>query len=250
MVTSLTTREKTVNFDQFSPVPITFILKLTKKLSPGSIGNRPSKLTVFDHIPDFQVFNSNQAIRANQISCQLMEKIGTSIADSEAVSRVLATLCAYALHLGVYSSYFKSRFISVTRAFGFPTQFLLRCLKLLIQPIEMLWISYLVTVASTQQTRNTNIYTNLFRRWWQWLNSWVIYQQRNKPSTRWFEFNRNSRRTASIWQKPRPNYRQRLFALSKPKISIFELKSRFGKLSRTTIPFSFKSWVFIVSPKS
>ena len=41
MATPFTTWKKSVNLDQFSPVPITFILKLTRHLSPSSIGNRP-----------------------------------------------------------------------------------------------------------------------------------------------------------------------------------------------------------------
>ena len=116
MVTSLRTRKKSVNLDQFSSIPITFIFKLTKELPPSSIGDRPSKLVVLDHIPNCQVFNGNQVVTIDQISRQLVQKIGTSIADSEAVSRVLATLCAYALHFGVYPSYFKSRALSVIRA--------------------------------------------------------------------------------------------------------------------------------------
>ena len=80
---------------------------------------------ILDYVSNCQVFNSNQTIRANKASCQLVEKIGTSI-----------------FNLGVYLGYFKSRFVSVTRAFGFPTQFLLRCLEFSIQPIKMFWVGY------------------------------------------------------------------------------------------------------------
>ncbi len=223
MVTSLTTRKKSVNLDQCSPVPITFIFKLTEKLTPRSIANATSKLAVLNHISNCQVFNSNQAIRTNQVSSQLMEKIGTSI-----------------FYFGVYLGYFKSRFISVTRAFGFPTQFLLRCFQFSIQPIEMLGIGNFFTIASTQETGDADIDTYLLRCWWQHFNSVVIYQQRNKPPTRWFEFNCNSRRTTSIGQKPRPNYWQRLFTFSKPELIVSILKSRLGKLSRTAITLGFK----------
>ena len=117
MVTTLATREKSVNFDQESPVPFALVLKLTKHLTPRSIRDRPSKLVVTNHIPDCQVFDSYQAIFSYQTSSQLMQKIGTSIFDKT-----------------VYFSYCHSRFMSVTRAFGFPTQFLLRCFKFSIQP--------------------------------------------------------------------------------------------------------------------
>jgi hypothetical protein len=185
MVTSFTAREKSVNFDQGSPVPIAFILKLTKHFAPSSIANTvgfyvgsfphktrrtTSQLTITNHVSDGKILNSNYAIVSNQISGQFMQKISTSIFD-----------------FGVYLSYFKSRFRSVIRAFGFPTQQLLRHFKLLIQPIKMLWIGYLLSIAGSQQTRNTNVNPNLFFRWWQWLNSWVIHQQRNKPSTLFFQ---------------------------------------------------------------
>ena len=243
MVTTLTTREKSVNFDQCSPVPFTFIFKLTKELTPSSVTDASSEFMVFDHISNCQVFNSYQTVFSNQASRQLMQKISTSIADSEAVSRVLATLCAYALHFGVYLGYFKSCFISIVRAFGFPTQQLLRDLKLLIQFIKMLWIGYFLPVAGTQQTRDANIYTNLFINWRQWSNSSVVYQQRNKPSTRRFKFDCDSRRTNTVRQKSRPNYIQCFFAFSKPKSVVFEFKRRASKFSRTTIAFSFKPWI-------
>ena len=99
---AFTARKKSVNLDQCSPIPITLIFKLTKKFSPSSIGDRPSQLVVTNHIPNCQVFNSYQAVRTNQISSQLVEKIGTSI-----------------FNFGVYLSYFKSCFISVTRAWLF-----------------------------------------------------------------------------------------------------------------------------------
>ena len=116
---AFTARKKSVNLDQCSPVPFTLIFKLTKHFRPCSIGDGSSQFAITNHISDRRVFNSYQAVRTNQISGQLVQKISTSIADSEAVSRVLATLCAYALHFGVYLSYFKSCFISVIRAWLF-----------------------------------------------------------------------------------------------------------------------------------
>ena len=62
MVTSLTTREESINFDQFPPVPLTFIFQLTKKFTPTSVRDRTSKFMVSHQIPHCQVFNSNQAI--------------------------------------------------------------------------------------------------------------------------------------------------------------------------------------------
>ncbi len=74
MVTPFTTRKESVNLDQFSPVPITFIFQLPKHFSPSGIANRASQLMVFNHVPDGKIFNSNQAIVPNQVSCQLMPK--------------------------------------------------------------------------------------------------------------------------------------------------------------------------------
>ena len=137
MATSFTAKKESVNFDQLSPVPFTFIFKLAKHLAPSSIGDRPSKLVVLDHVSKCQIFNSNHAIVLNQARSQLVQKIDTSIFD-----------------FGVYFSYFKSSFISIVRAFGFPTQQLLRDFELLIQLIKMLWIGYLVSITGSQQTRS------------------------------------------------------------------------------------------------
>ena len=226
MVTTFTAREKAVNLDQFFAVPFAFILKLTKHLPPSSIGDRPSKLAVTNHISNCQVFNSNQVVTIDQISSQLMQKIGTSI-----------------FNFGVYPSYFKSCFISVIRAFGFPTQFLLRNSKLLIQLVKMLWITYFQSFASGQQSRDTYINAYLFFGLWQDFNTKIIYQQRNKPSTRRFELNCNSRWITPSRQESRPYYIQWLFTFSKPKSVVFVLKSRLGKFSRTAIAFSFKPWI-------
>jgi hypothetical protein len=103
--------------------------------APSSIADTTSQLVITNHVPDSQVFNSNHAICPDQISSQLVQKIGTSIFD-----------------FGVYLGNSKSRFISVVRAFGFPTQFLLRYFKLLIQPIKMLWVGYLVAVTGSKPT--------------------------------------------------------------------------------------------------
>ncbi len=227
MVTSFTTGKKSVNFDQFSPVPFTLIFELTEHFSPSSIGNRPSQLMVSNHVCYCQVLNSNQAIIPNQVCRQLMQKIGTSI-----------------FNFGVYFSYFQSRFISVKRAFGFPTQFLLRYREFVIQPLKMLGISYLFPIAGTNQTGNPSVEPNLFIRCWQWLNSWVIYQQRDKPTSRRLEFNCNSRWLTSFWKSSRPDYIQWFFALGKPNITISELESRFGKFSRATLTFLLKLRIF------
>ena len=223
-VTSFTAREESVNRYKCSSVPIAFIFKLTKHLRPCSIANTKSKLTVTNHISNSQVFNSNQAIVTNQVCRQLVQKISTSIFD-----------------VGVYLGYFKSRFRSVIRVFGFPTQFLLRYFKprrspelnsgacgavhsaLLIQPIKMLWVGYFFSVAGSQQTRDANINAHFFISWWQRLNSRVIYQQRNKPSSRWLKFDCNGRWANALWHSPRPNNIQWFSALSKPQISIFSI---------------------------
>ena len=99
MVASFRTRKESVNRYQCSPVPITFIFKLTEKLTPSCIANTTSQLVVFNHVSNCEVFNNDRAIFFNQASSQLVQEIGTSIFD-----------------FGVYSSYFKSRFTEVIRA--------------------------------------------------------------------------------------------------------------------------------------
>ena len=95
-------------------------------MTPLSVDDRSSlpNMTI-----NFQVFNSNYAL-SEPGEWQLVKEVGTSIFD-----------------FGVYFSYLKSCFMSVIGAFGFPTQRLLRDFKFLIQPIKMLWVSYLLAVA-------------------------------------------------------------------------------------------------------
>jgi hypothetical protein len=61
MVTSFATREKAVNLDQCSPIPLTLILKLTKHFTPSRIGNRPSQFVIFNHVSNRKIFNSDYA---------------------------------------------------------------------------------------------------------------------------------------------------------------------------------------------
>jgi hypothetical protein len=98
MVTSFTAREKSVNFDQFPPIPFALVLKKKKHYGPSSIRDRPSQLVILDHVSDAQVFNSDYAIGSDQIRSQLVQEIGTRIFD-----------------FGLYLSYLESRFRSVTR---------------------------------------------------------------------------------------------------------------------------------------
>ena len=141
-------------------------------------------------------------------------------------------------------SYLKSRFISVIRAFGFPTQFLLRYSQFVIQPIKMLWISDLFPITGSNQTRNTHINSDFLIGSWQWFNCGVIYQQGNKPASRRIELNCHRRWLRTEWQEPRPNYVQRFWTFCQPQFSISKLKSRFGEFCRTTISFSFESRIF------
>jgi len=165
--TSLTTRVEAVYLDQSSPVPLALILKLTKHLSPSCIANTTSQLAVTNHISNGEVFDSYEAIFSNQTGSQLMQKVSPSI-----------------FNFGVYPGYFKSRLMSVVRVFGFPTQFLLRHLKFLVQPIKMLWVSYLVAIASTEKTSYSRIQPDIFICRWKYFYGIVLNQQRDKPSAR------------------------------------------------------------------
>ena len=209
MVTSFTTGEKSVNFDQFAPIPFTLVFKLTKHFSPSSIRDRPSQLAVLNHVSNRQVFNDNQAIIPNQVCRQLVQKISTSI-----------------FNFGVYFSYFKSCFMSVTGVFGFPTQFLLRYFELVIQPIKMLGIGYLLSVTGTNQARDTSVEPNLFFSWWQSLNRVIIYQQRDEPTPRRVELDGNSIGRTSFGKLSRSNYVQRFGTLCQPHLTLSEFKSR------------------------
>jgi hypothetical protein len=220
LVASLTTREKAVNLDQSSPVPLALVFKLTKQFPLSSIANTTSQLAITNHVSHRKVFDSYQAIFFNQTSSQLVQKVSTKV-----------------FNFGVYFSHFKSRFMPVVRVFGFPTQLLLRYFELTIQPIKRLWIGYLFAIAGTEKASYTRIHSNILVSWWKYLDGIVINQQRNEPSTRGFEFNGNARRFASLRKMSRPNYLQRFACFSQPELTVLIFKSRLGKLCRTAVTF-------------
>ena len=125
----------------------------------------------------------------------------------------------------------------------------------------MLWVGYSFTIAGTNQTGDTSVNTYLFGCWWQRFYGVIINQQRDKPTSRWFEFDCDCRWATPLRQISRPNaglcaqsvarrdcllrrLRQWLFALGKPQITISVFKSRFGKFSRTAITFFLKPRIF------
>jgi hypothetical protein len=57
-----------VNFYQFTSVPVTFVSKLADKFSPTSITNALRQFMVFHHIFDSQVFNYYRLVFTHQLS--------------------------------------------------------------------------------------------------------------------------------------------------------------------------------------
>ncbi len=89
MVTSFTAGEKSVNLDQFSPIPFTLILKLTKHFAPSSIANTTSQLVILDHVSNGKVFNSDYAIE--RLTKRLVNLCRKSVRASLIWACILAT---------------------------------------------------------------------------------------------------------------------------------------------------------------
>ena len=225
--TLFTRWEKAIYLNQFSTIPLAFILKLSNQLSPASVRNTTSQRTVFNHVSDSQVLNRYYLVFAYQLIRQLVQKIESCIFNR----------C-------VNSGYGDTSLISIFRAFISPRKCFLRGFKLAVLTIKMLRVGNFYPVAGCHQTSQSCIQTNIFVSWWQWLNCLVIHQERNKPTSRQIEFDSHCGRIAFNGEVPTPNYIQRFFALGEPQISVLPLESGASKLCILAIPFLFEVGVF------
>ena len=225
--TSFTRRKPSVNFYQFSTIPLAFIFKLFDQFAPPSITNTTSKRTVFNHVSDSQVLNRNHLVFAYQLSSQLMQKIFSRIR-----------------YFSLDSSYSNSRFLPIFRAFLSSSKCLLRCSKFSIFVVEMLGIVDFIPVTGSYQASQSSVQTNIFSGWRQWLNRLVVNQKRNKPTSRRFEFDSNCRWVAFFRKISTPNNIQWLFAFSDPQLTILPFKRRASKFSISSASFLFEIGIF------
>lgn len=151
-------REPSVNFNQFSSVPLAFVGKLSYKLSPSSIANRLGEFMVFDHIFDCQVLNYYRLVFTYQLSCQLMQKVSSTVS-----------------YLAMYFGYFEPLFLSVVRPLLFTRQGFLYLFELGAQPFKMLWVRDFVSRTCSNKTRYAHVQTNRFIGFGQWFNN-CIYE--------------------------------------------------------------------------
>lgn len=98
--TSFTRRKPSVNFYQFSTIPLALIFKLSNQLTPSSIGKAAGQGTVFNHVSDSQILNKDRLVFAYQLSRQLVQKIFSRIGN-----------------FSLNSGYSNSCFFSILRAF-------------------------------------------------------------------------------------------------------------------------------------
>ena len=227
--TSLRTGEPSVNSDEIPSVPTTLVVQLSNQLTPPAIGNSQGELVIFDHILNSQRLNSNCLIFAYQLSRGFVQEIFSRIGDFQ-----------------VNFSYLNSRFPSIFRTFLFTSQILLSFIQAFAMLLEMLGISYLVTVTGSNQARYSQIYSYGILANGQRLNRWIIESDRDMPTSRWVKANRYTGWLTSVRELPRPSNRQWLRAFGKVNFFILELKSRLSKLSTAAIPFLFE--VGIVRP--
>ena len=100
---------------------------------------------VLHHIFDSQILNHDRLVRAYQLSCQLMQKILSSIGD----------LC-------VDFSHFQPCFVSVVTPLLLPRQCFLHPFQLLTKLLKVFGISNFIAVTGGNQTGYPDIQTDLF----------------------------------------------------------------------------------------
>ena len=123
-------RKPSVNFNQFTPIPLTFVGKLTYQFSPTSVTNALCQLMVRYHILNRQVLNYDGLVFVHQLSRQLMQKVFAAIS-----------------YLSVYLSYLLPLFVSVVRPLFFARQRFLNLFELSPQPFKVPWIGDFVPIA-------------------------------------------------------------------------------------------------------
>ncbi len=120
------TRKPSINFYQFTSVPLAFVSKLTYQFSPRSIRNMQRQFVVFNHVFNRQILNHDGLVFVHQLSSQLMQKVFSAIS-----------------YLGVYFSYFEPRFVSIIRPFLLARQRFLYSSEFSPQPFKVPWLAIL-----------------------------------------------------------------------------------------------------------
>jgi hypothetical protein len=227
MSASFTRWKPSVNFYQFTTVPLAFVFELSNQFTPSCIVNATGKGTVLNHIPYSQVLNRYYLVFAYQLSRQFVQKINS---------------CIFNLSLNL--SYGESSFLSIFRTFYSPRKSLLCGSKFSILVVEMLGVSNFFPMRGSHQASQPCVQPNVFGSWWQWLNRWVVNQKRDEPTTLRVKLDRDSGRVAQGGEISTPNYVERLLTFSEPQLSIKPLKGRTGKFSIPTIALLFKVGIF------
>ncbi len=225
--TALRAGKPTVNLDQGAPVQSAFVIKHLHQLTPARIRDRLSEL---DHISHSQVFHKDGLVFTHQSGTELVQKISATIGN-----------------FGMLPRYLQSRLISVFRPLLLAAKGLLNLFELATMLAKVSRIGNLLTRAKGQQASQTHINPNSLSRWWQSLNGRIVHQQRHKPATRGFKLDRNGRGFSG--KITTPNNIRRLATLSQVKLTITELKTRFGKLRTTAIVLLFEAWITSTSGK-
>ena len=218
-----------VNFNQFSFIPLAFVGKLADKFTPGSVTNVKRQFMVRYHIFDCQILNHDGLVFVHQLSRQLMQKVFSAIRN-----------CA------VYFGYLLPLFMSIIRAFLLTGQRFLYSFKLGSQPLKVFRIGDFIPIACSYQASDTHVQTDTFISFSQWFNN-RVYKQRNVKTPRSIQLDRYRTGFASSWQLSTPTNRQCLSTLCKNYLSIPPLESGFSKLSTTTVMLFLKVWVLSCS---
>src|SRR5258708_30578198 len=89
-----------VNFDQGSPIPCRFVLKLSDKLTPSNIRDGFRQAVVFDHILDVQALDADDLVFAYDLSREFLLIVSSPVGN-----------------LFMDASQFETRFCTVLRPF-------------------------------------------------------------------------------------------------------------------------------------
>lgn len=219
-------REPAVDSCHSSPIPVRFIAQLTDKLTPSRITDCSRELAVFEHILHSQVFHDDVLVFPHQSGRQLVQKIFARIGN----------LCLNPSHLDPCLS-------SIVRPFYLAAQCFLSFAQSLVKSVKRFRIGNLFTCTEGCQGCNSQINPNRVLNGRHWFDSWIVHQNRNKPSSCWVQPDGYSRRLTVLRNLSRPADRQRFSTFCQGQMLTIPPEGRLCEFSTAAVPLLFEGGI-------
>ncbi|PPT08764.1 hypothetical protein CKA32_001190 [Geitlerinema sp. FC II] len=174
-----------------------------------------------------QVFHHEGLVFTHQAGCQFVQVVAPSLFDLFVNFSNLAT-CPLSIPRTLHLT--RESFLSASQAF------VVFC--------QVAGIFHLFSIAGDGEMSDSHIDTNAFLGLGKWLDSGVVHQDGDVPTSRGCESHRDGRGFCSFGELSTPSDVERFLAFGQIQRTVFPTKCRFGKFSTTSIPFLFEPWVF------